>query len=98
MDSSLSLLRLTVALSQATPIGGADVIVGENEKWLGTNYLSMSLARNLSLRLARNAQESIKLKRSVLNTIVKSVSVASRQNKLESNWWAGFRIAGSNFR
>jgi hypothetical protein len=94
MDSSLSLLHLTVVPNQATPIGGADVIVGENEKWLGTNYRSMSLVRNLSLQLARNAQESIKLKRSVSNTIVRSVSVASRQNKHESNWWAWFRIAG----
>ena len=97
MDSSLSLLRLTVALNQATPIGGADVIVGENEKWLGTNYLSMSLGRNLSLRLARNAQESIKLKRSVSNTIVKSVSVEHRHNMIETNWWDWFRIAGSSF-
>ena len=39
MDSSLSLLRLTVALNQATPIGGADVAVEENEKWLETNSL-----------------------------------------------------------
>ena len=84
MDSSLSLLRLTVALNQATPIGGADVIVGENEKWLGTNYLSMSLARNLSLRLARNAQESIKSKLLVLNTIGKSVIAASRLRVIEN--------------
>jgi hypothetical protein len=32
MDSSLSLLHLTVAPNQATPIGGADVSVEENEK------------------------------------------------------------------
>ena len=84
MGSSLSLLRLTVALNQATPIGGADVIVGENEKWLGTNYLSMSLARNLSLRLARNAQESIKSKLFVLNTIGKSVIAASRLRVIDN--------------
>jgi hypothetical protein len=32
MDSSLSLLHLTVAPNLATLIGGADVTVGENEK------------------------------------------------------------------
>ena len=97
MDSSLSLLHLTVAPNQATPIGGADVSVGENEKSLGTNYRSMSLDGNLSLQLARNAQKSIKLKRSVSNTIVKSVSVELRHNMIETNWWVWFRIAGSSF-
>tara|TARA_B100000482_G_C12510057_1_gene260096 strand:+ start:182 stop:301 length:120 start_codon:yes stop_codon:yes gene_type:complete len=39
MDNSPSLLRLTVALNQEMPIGGADVAVEENEKWLETNSL-----------------------------------------------------------
>jgi hypothetical protein len=45
-DSSQLLHRLTVALSRAMPIGGADVAVGENEKSLETNSLSTSLEGN----------------------------------------------------
>ena len=45
-DSSPLLLHLTVALSRAMPIGGADVAVGENEKSLETNSLSTWLEGN----------------------------------------------------